>query len=123
MKRILIVDDEAPIRELLTAYFEKRGYEVKSEATGSDGMNAARESVWDVIILDVVLSDADGMDVLEKLKSERPAVPVIVMTGIGFDEPLLTEAKQKGASAYVSKTLPLNTLLAEVENLIRQQKS
>jgi two-component system, OmpR family, response regulator len=115
MKHILVVDDEAPIRELLGTYFQRHGFKVSMAGSASDATRIARETICDLIILDVVLSDADGLDVLEKLKTEHHDVPIIVMTGIGFDEPLIREAKEKGASAYVSKTLPLDKLLTEVQ--------
>ena len=113
---ILVVDDEAPIRELLCTYFQSRGYQVSSAATAYDAMIKAAETSLALILLDLVLPDADGLEVLGSLKKTLPDVPVIIMTGMGSDEALLKEAKDKGAAGYVSKTLPLDKLLAEVES-------
>lgn len=113
---ILVVDDEAPIRELLSTYFQSRGYEVSSAATAYDAMIKAAETSLAVVLLDLVLPDADGLEVLGSLKKTHPDMPVIIMTGMGSDEALLKEAKEKGAAGYVSKTLPLDKLLAEVES-------
>lgn len=118
-KRILVIDDEPAIRELLSEYFVRRGCDVSAVATGREGLAAASETPCDLILVDVVLPDADGMEILQQLKARHPKVPVIVMTGIGFDEPLVTEATQKGASGYISKTLPLDKLWAEVESALR----
>ncbi len=117
-QHILIVDDEASIRELLQAYFDKQGYQTTTAPTAAEALSAAQNVHLDLIILDVVLTDADGLELLGNLKKMHPNLPIIVMTGIGFDETLLAEAKRKGASGYVSKTLPLNKLLTEVREIL-----
>lgn len=121
-QHILVVDDEAPIRELLASYFEKQGYQVSTAATAAEALRLTEGAGFDLIILDVVLTDADGLEVLGTLKQSHPALPVIIMTGIGFDDALLKEARRKGASSYVSKTLPLNKLLAEVQGILGTRK-
>ena len=120
-QHILVIDDEAPIRELLRSYFEKQGYTVSTAATAAEAVGACAEVRFDLIILDVVLGDADGLELLPNLKQSHPALPVIVMTGIGFDDELRKAARQRGAAGYVSKTSPLNELLAEVQGLIPSQ--
>jgi DNA-binding NtrC family response regulator len=117
-QHILVVDDEAPIRDLLQTYFRKHGYQVTSAETATEAMNLANEVPLQLIILDIVLADSDGMEVLSSLKAAHPHLPVIIMTGMGFDEELLQEAIQKGASGYVSKTLPLDQLLMEVHRTL-----
>jgi DNA-binding NtrC family response regulator len=111
---ILIVDDEPPIRELLTSYFKKHGYEVTAAADAKEAFRAIEEKKVEAVILDVLLGDSDGLEVLADIKKSRPELPVIMITGIGFDEELLQEAIQKGAAGYISKTLPLDQLLMEV---------
>jgi DNA-binding NtrC family response regulator len=59
------------------------------------------------------------LEILERMKATHPNLPIIIMTGIGFDEDLLQEAIQKGASGYVSKTLPLDQLLMEVHRTLK----
>jgi DNA-binding NtrC family response regulator len=118
-QHILIVDDEAPIRELLESYFTKHGYEVTTAADAAEAISKADSVPLHLVILDVLLPDSDGLEILEKLKSAHPALPIIIMTGIGFDEELLQEAIQKGASGYISKTLPLDQLLMEVHRTLK----
>jgi two-component system, NtrC family, nitrogen regulation response regulator NtrX len=118
-QHILVVDDEAPIRELLQAYLQKHGYTVTTAMTGGEALALADEVPLHLIILDVLLGeDADGLELLATLKTAHPNLPVIIMTGIGFDEDLLQEALQKGASGYISKTLPLDQLLMEVHRAL-----
>jgi two-component system, NtrC family, nitrogen regulation response regulator NtrX len=118
-QHILVVDDEPPIRELLASYFKKHGYDVTTAADAVETMRLADEVPLHLVILDVLLPDTDGLEILEQLKGAHPNLPIIIMTGIGFDEELLQEAIQKGASGYVSKTLPLDQLLMEVHRTLK----
>lgn len=118
-QHILVVDDEAPIRELLASYFKKHGYDVTTAADAVEATRLADEVPLHLVILDVLLADSDGLEVLERLKTAHPNLPIIIMTGIGFDEELLQEAIQKGASGYVSKTLPLDQLLMEAHRTLK----
>jgi DNA-binding NtrC family response regulator len=118
-QHILVVDDEPPVRELLASYFKKHGYDVTTAGDAIETMRLADEVPLNLVILDVLLPDSDGLEVLEKLKSAHPNLPIIIMTGIGFDEELLQEAIQKGASGYLSKTLPLDQLLMEVHRTLK----
>jgi DNA-binding NarL/FixJ family response regulator len=70
------------------------------------------------MILDIALPDADGLELLEKVKTSHPNLPVIMLTGMGFDEDLVSEALAKKASGYVSKTLPLDQLLMEIRRAL-----
>lgn len=117
-QHILVVDDEEPIRDLLHAYFRKHGYRVTSAEGGPEAVKAVAETPTHLVLLDVLLGDTDGLDVLMELKAAHPALPVIIMTGIGMDDQLIQEAVQKGASGYVSKTVPLEELLAKVQTLL-----
>lgn len=119
-EHILVVDDEAPICELLSSFFRKRGYEVTTASTASEALRLADEVALQLMILDIALADADGLELLGKIKSAHPNLPVIILTGMGFDDELLQEALEKKASGYVSKTLPLEQLLAEVRRTLRQ---
>ncbi|MDX1952604.1 MAG: response regulator [Verrucomicrobiota bacterium] len=117
-QQILIVDDEASVRELLQAYFRKHNYEVATASNASEAIRITEEIPVHLVVLDVLLADTDGLELLAQIKSSHPNLPVIIMTGIGFDEELLQEAQQKGAAGYVSKTLPLDQLLMEVHRTL-----
>ncbi|MBI2946547.1 MAG: response regulator [Verrucomicrobia bacterium] len=117
---ILVVDDEAPIRELLTTYFQSRGYQVTAAATADEAIRRTADASLNLVLLDLVLSDADGLELLGTLKKSHPDLPVIIMTGMGSDESLLKQATDNGAAGFVSKTLPLDKLRAEVESKLRR---
>lgn len=118
-QHILIVDDEPPIRELLAEFFQKRGYQVVTAATAEEATRLADETPQHLVILDIALADADGLELLRSLKQKHPALPVIMLTGMGFDDELLQEALQNGASGYVSKALSLEQLLMEVHRVLK----
>lgn len=120
---ILVVDDEEPIRDLLSEYFIKKGYLVITVGTVDETLRKTNEEMLHLVILDVLLPDGDGMETLSAIKAAHPHLPAMIMTGIGFDEELLQEVKDRGASGYLSKTLPLNQLLMEVHRILRPAKS
>jgi DNA-binding response OmpR family regulator len=118
-QHLLVVDDEAPIRELLSEYLRKHGYEVSVAATANEAVRLSNESTVHLMILDIGLPDADGLELLEIVKTSHPNLPVIMLTGMGFDDELLQEALAKKASAYLSKTLPLDQLLVQVRRTLK----
>lgn len=122
-ERILVVDDEAQIREMLSIYFTRHGYETVTAGDTAETIRTVKESKVDVVILDIGLADEDGLKLLEQLKAKFPKVRVIMLTGMGFVEDLLQEAQQKGADGYVSKVLPLDELLAAVQRILKGNAS
>jgi len=122
MNHILVVDDEASIRDLLAEFFRKRGYKVSTASNPKEALSLTDSVPLNLVILDVLLDDKDGMEVLEDIKEKHPNLPVIIMTGIGYDEELLKEARDKGAAGYLSKTLPLDQLLMEVHRILNHFK-
>jgi DNA-binding NtrC family response regulator len=119
-QHILVVDDEGAVRDLLEAFFRKNGYDVTKAGGTRETLALLEEVTFNLVLLDVLLGDeSDGMDLLGRIKDMFPKLPVIIMTGLGLDEELLQEALQKGASGYVSKTLPLDQLLMEVHRTLR----
>jgi DNA-binding response OmpR family regulator len=116
MKRhILVVDDESEIRQLLSMYLQKQGYDVSTASTSSETLSCLAASPVDIVVLDIGLAQEDGLRLLENLKTSHPNVRVIMLTGMGFVEDLLQEAHDKGADGYVSKVLPLDELLIAIE--------
>lgn len=118
-QRILVVDDEPQIREMLSMYFSSHGYDTVTAGDSTQAMRAVEESKVDVAVLDIGLAEEDGLKLLEQLKEQRPELHVIMLTGMGFVEDLLQEAQQKGADGYVSKVLPLDELLTAIQRILK----
>jgi two-component system phosphate regulon response regulator OmpR len=118
-QRILVVDDEPQIREMLSMYFVQHGYEAATAGDSAEAFRIVNASPVDVVVLDIGLADEDGLTVLEKLRAAHPALKIIMLTGMGFVDDLLQEAHQKGADGYVSKVLPLDELLLAIQRILK----
>ena len=120
-QRILVVDDEPQIRDMLSEYFGSHGFETAVAGDSETALSAVHDGNVDVVVLDIGLSEEDGLKVLERLKADHPDVRVIMLTGMGFVEDLLQEAQQKGADGYVSKVLPLDELLIAIQRILKTE--
>jgi two-component system phosphate regulon response regulator OmpR len=118
-QRILVVDDEPQIRDMLSLYFSRHEYEVTTASNSASALRAASGEKFDVAVLDIGLAEEDGLKLLEALKSHHPDLRVIMLTGMGFVEDLLEEAHRKGADGYVSKVLPLDELLLAIQRILK----
>jgi DNA-binding response OmpR family regulator len=118
-QHILVVDDEAQIRELLCIYLVKQGFEVTSAASSQETLKLLKQTKVDLVVLDIGLADEDGLKVLADIKKNHPSLRVVMLTGMGFVEDLLQEAHQKGADGYVSKVLPLDELLMAIQRTFK----
>ncbi len=121
-QHILVVDDEAQIRELLAVYLGRQGYDVSTAASSAETLRLVDASPVDLVVLDIGLAEEDGLKLLPTLKVRRPNLRVVMLTGMGFVEELLQEASQKGADGYVSKVLPLEELLLAIQRALQPQK-
>lgn len=118
-QRILIVDDEDIIGETLKAYLETHDFEVSFMTDAVELVLKLDSEVYHLVILDLALADTDGLEVLEMLKLRFQQLPVLILTGMGYDDELMNEAMRLRADGYVSKTMALPHLLAEVRRILR----
>jgi two-component system, response regulator, stage 0 sporulation protein F len=107
--RILVVDDEAPVREVLTEYFGTEGYEVESAATGLEALSAVRGGRVDLVLLDVRMPGLDGVQVLRTIRELADGLPVIMVTA-NEDVGLARETLRLGAFDYVAKPFDFDYL-------------
>ena len=120
-QRLMVVDDEPQVRELLSLYLEQRGFEVCSAASTAETLEVLDRKPVDLVVLDIGLAEEDGLKLLSALKTRYKNVKVVMLTGMGFVEDLLQEAQQKGADGYVSKTLPLDELMQTITHLLKTE--
>jgi DNA-binding response OmpR family regulator len=112
---ILFVDDEAPIRELLSLFFRKKGIEVATATDGSEALSLLQGRIFDAAIVDLNLAGENGLELLKHFKKEHPKMPVIIFTGLTGDEQLVTQSLAAGADAFMRKAEPLGNLYDEVK--------
>ena len=121
MKTILVVEDEAPVRDVLRFSLERAGYLVEGAASGRSAMRELDNYVPDLIVLDVGLPDVDGLELLHSWRREERtrAMPVIIVTGRG-DERDRVNGLRAGADDYVTKPFAAAELLARVRAALRR---
>jgi DNA-binding response OmpR family regulator len=118
-QRILVVDDERIIGETLKNYLEASGFEVITQTTARNITAVLADDAFNLVILDLALADADGLEVLEIIKHGNPQLPVLILTGMGYDDELMREAMRLRADGYMSKTVALPQLLGEIRRILR----
>jgi DNA-binding response OmpR family regulator len=118
---ILFVDDEAPIRELLSLFFRKKGIEVGTATTGQEALSVLEDRKFDAAIVDLNLAGENGLELLRHFKREYPKMPVIIFTGMTGDPTLVDQAKAAGADGFMRKAESLGNLYDEVKKHLPQQ--
>ena len=116
MPRILIIDDEAPIRRVLRDILENESYQVDDAATGMDALQIIKEQDFDAIFCDIKMPEMDGIEVLAAIR-ESCDTPVIMLSGHGTIETAV-EAIKKGAFDFIPKPPDLNRLLITLRNAL-----
>jgi two-component system, NtrC family, response regulator HydG len=111
---ILFVDDELPIRELLSLYFRKKGFAVTTAIDGASAKDLAQKTPFNLAIVDVNLAGESGLALLSFFRKEYPNMPVIIFTGLSGDPTLVDQALAAGACGFMRKTDSLDTLFANV---------
>ncbi|MBT6500704.1 MAG: response regulator [Deltaproteobacteria bacterium] len=120
MGRILIVDDDVDVLDMLGQTLEREGYEVVSAANGKEGVRLYREDPVDLVITDIIMPEKEGIETIMELKRAFPDVKIIAISGGGLVDPegYLSMAKQLGARYTFSKPVEREDLLKAVRELI-----
>ncbi len=123
--RVLVVDDEAPVRDLFEVLLKKEEYAVKCVSTGEEALDILKKESFDVILLDIKLSGISGLETLKKIKDLKPNLIVIMITGFGYDEELIAKSKSLGCSGYIGKNMPISQIISSFKESIKtaQDKS
>lgn len=119
--RVLVIDDEENLRDMLARAFRRRGFKVSVAESGEKGVAAARAAVFDVVICDVVMAGMDGFAVLEVLKREQPLLEVIMVTGSPRAE-AAERAARSGAFDYLAKPFLLAELCVLVDEAAAKRR-
>jgi DNA-binding NtrC family response regulator len=119
--KVLIVDDDRGLNEMLALHFEDRGYAVSSAATCREAAHRVRADTPDLILLDYQLPDGTGLELLQTLRAEDADVPVVMMTGV-HDLELAIQAIKQGALDYVHKPLKTEALDHTVDKALEHRR-
>ena len=122
MDRILVVDDEVAIRDLIKEVLQLAGFEVSTCEDGLTALNLIRREKFDLIILDVNLPKLDGFALLQKVRQSAPAQPIILISA-RTDKEDITHGLRLGADDYIRKPFGIEELVLRVENRLRRESS
>lgn len=118
---ILLVEDEENLQEALKLNLELEGYEVTSSYDGADALNVIRKEHFDLIILDVMLPEIDGITVCETIRLNNFSIPILILSAKNTSADRVLGLK-KGADDYLTKPFNLEELLLRVSNLIKKSE-
>ncbi|MEW6102172.1 MAG: response regulator [Candidatus Omnitrophota bacterium] len=116
--KILVVDDEEQVRGMLCELLERQNYSVRSVSSGIAAVDTVAKEDFDLVILDIKLADASGLDVLKKIKENKPGAAVVMITGFGYDEELVKESRRLGAFGYISKNASIPEIISSVKTYL-----
>ena len=118
---ILLVEDEEPLRETLSLNLEMEGYEVTAVGDGVEALDAVEKAHYDLIIMDVMMPELDGISATETLRIRNYEGPILILSAKNTGADRITGLK-KGADDYLSKPFHLEELLLRTEKLIEKNK-
>lgn len=120
MKKILVIDDEEQIRELLVAILEREGFEVTLATNGDEATRLLRKFLPDLVITDLIMPGKEGLETIMELRRSHPGLPVIAISGGGRNGTgdYLKLAKGLGAKATVSKPFRRDEILEAVRGAL-----
>jgi two-component system alkaline phosphatase synthesis response regulator PhoP len=120
-RRILVVEDDLTLRQVLTFTLGQEGYEVAGASDGESGLSAALGGRFDLILLDLMLPTMSGLEVLRTLRRDGVSTPVIILSAKAGEVDLVVGLKI-GADDYVTKPFSRPELLARIEAVLRRQR-
>ncbi|MEP6671308.1 MAG: PAS domain S-box protein [Chthoniobacter sp.] len=123
--RVLVVDDDAMLRELGLSILQGAGFDALAASTGEECLSALRGTLPDLILLDINLPDIDGRDLCRQLKSDArlTAIPVVHLSGGHISSEEQAEGLEAGADGYIARPLSNHELVARVESILRMKRT
>jgi DNA-binding response OmpR family regulator len=118
--RLLVVDDEEDVRLLISRILAEKGYDVLEARNGEDALEKLAEHHIDLMVLDLMMPEVDGWEVLRRLRSLPDAPAVVIVTALG-DYAALSRGIREGASAYIIKPFRFNELIATCQGVLASQ--
>jgi putative nucleotidyltransferase with HDIG domain len=120
--RLLVVDDEADLRDVLTHSLTHAGYDVQTASDGVEGLEYLANNEVDAVLLDIRMPKKDGLEVLSAIRTNLSQVPVIIITGLATSEQI-TQALDHGAHVVIHKPFDIDEVISNVDEAIKKAKS
>ena len=120
MQRILIVEDDEPLRALLEEILQTASYAVTTASNGHQALRCLKDERFDLVITDLVMPGLDGTELIRHIRADQPDLPVVAVSGAGRDANLyLRIAEKLGASALLSKPFRMRAVLDTVADCLK----
>ena len=114
--KLLVVDDDLNIQRLYKEELEEEGYEVVIATTGKEALEIFAKEKFDIVTLDILMPDIDGISLLRKMKEQRPDIPIIMSTAYDYRDDFAVWASE----AYIVKSSDLSELKSTIKKLITE---
>jgi len=115
---VLLIDDEYDILNTLGKMIELEGWKCLKAPTGEIGLDSLKANEVDAVVLDVNLPKMDGFSVLKQIRQLKPAMPVVMLTALGYEKDQVERAVALGASGYVGKAMPVKTIISKIKTVL-----
>lgn len=120
--KVLIVDDEEAVRGLFVDLLKKEGYQTGACTTGEEALELLKKESFDVVLLDIKLPGISGLEVLKNIRDSYKDLTVVMITGFGYDEDLITKSKQFGCCGYIGKNMPVSQIITTFNQFVKKAK-
>jgi DNA-binding response OmpR family regulator len=121
MPRVLIVEDDATMAEMVAYNLRRQGLEVEAASDGADGLRLAKDKAVSLIVLDLMLPSLDGLQIADEVRRTRPDVPILMLTARAEEESKL-RGFAAGVDDYLTKPFSMDELVARVKALLRRSR-
>ena len=118
-RELLVVDNEAPLRALLSKELTRAGYEVRTASDGDEAIQMLGTARFDLVLLDLVMPKVGGIEVLKFIRKNKPAVKVIMLTAFSNLKDAI-ESKKQGADDFLSKPYDIVDLVSTIERVLNR---
>ncbi len=110
--KVLVVDDEKPVRDLFSDLLKKERCAVQCVASGEEALDIINKEDFDIVLLDIKLPGISGLEALKKIRDIKPNLITIMITGFGYNEELIAKSKEHGCSGYIGKNMPIPEIIS-----------
>ncbi|HEX4286152.1 MAG TPA: HD domain-containing phosphohydrolase [Terracidiphilus sp.] len=120
--RILVVDDESPVRSMIGATLQRQGYDVQSAVSGAQALEMLGQGPFDLVLTDIVMQDGNGIALLERIHADQPQLPVVMVSAI-HDISVAIDSMRRGAYDYLLKPFEREHLVATVQRALDHRQA
>ncbi|UQZ81271.1 Alkaline phosphatase synthesis transcriptional regulatory protein PhoP [Paenibacillus konkukensis] len=122
MVKILVIEDDADIQELLREFLSAQNYEVDAADDGVNGIRMLKDNSYDLVLLDVMMPNLDGYNVCKMIRGQSSSLPIVMLTALD-DEAAQIKGFELGIDDYITKPFSFNILIKRVEAVLRRAKA